>query len=232
MSGRILADPRTRGEGLAVDSLSSTDSHLNEPGMRDAVDSLILAEMTRMQTDGAFDANNLSAMYLDGSAHLLPSARFASELVEAELRLMQQGQRTQPQMNLTAYDQVPEPSSNLVEDLQQAVRRAETALEAQMSRTINTELSSKYGTDQWKMANSHIEGILQAARTKVSHLTAQGASIEASREGVQLPHSQRLVTLGKRYAEVVQNNFATELACVDAEREVKRLRGLAASIGR
>ena len=41
----VLADPARRVEGLAVDALPYVDDELDAPGMRDAVNALIIEEM-------------------------------------------------------------------------------------------------------------------------------------------------------------------------------------------
>lgn len=45
----VLADPLRRVEGLIVDSLPYVDDELDAPGMRDAVNALIIEEMGRYQ---------------------------------------------------------------------------------------------------------------------------------------------------------------------------------------
>ena len=43
----ILADPAKRVDGLCVDGLAYFDTEIDEPGMRDIVNGLILEEMAR-----------------------------------------------------------------------------------------------------------------------------------------------------------------------------------------
>lgn len=227
----ILAEPGVRVPGLSIDSLPAIDGQLDEAGMRERVDELIIEEMKRMAGEERITAQS----YLSGTRlhHFIDLATdSASALVRAELQRMVRGEPAESRVSPAAYSILTPPGDSAGPgEWESAVRRAEIALEAQTLRTINTELAAKYGVDTWRVGAANVEQALVSARTRAAALAQDAARLDAARSSAQAPHAARLTNLAKRYAEAVESNFATELACADAEREVKRLRSMATTRG-
>lgn len=134
-------------------------------------------------------------------------------------------------LDVGRYTKVEAPSGDAAGQPQAweaAITHAEVALEAQTLRALNLELMSKYGTDSWKLAVAESDRLAGQARSQVASLSSSADAVNTARKAAQEPQAARLKTLARKYAASVDANFQTELACADAETEVKRLRKLVA----
>jgi hypothetical protein len=96
---------------------------------------------------------------------------------------------------------------------------------------MNAELLATYGVDAHKAHLADLDKIAAAASARVAAISARIESVNAARKAGQEPHGPRLKTLARKYSEAAAASFDVEVACADAEREVKRLRGLARERG-
>jgi pre-mRNA-splicing factor SPF27 len=246
-SSQILADARARVQDLTLDALPAVDEEvsgccnqyfiarasvltkaimtslsilqINEPGMRDVVNGLILEEMSRFEPPDYLSNTPLGAA-------ISSATEVRSELIRAELERISRGEAMQ-KLDVSGYDRISAPSGSAAEDPEawtSAVRRAEVAAEALSLRAINVELMSKYGPDAWKAHVSDVEKLSNAARSRADAAAASCAVVNEERRVAQEPYARRLQTLTRKWATAVDSNFQIELACVDADREVKRLR--------
>jgi len=123
-----------------------------------------------------------------------------------------------------------------------AVARAETSVEAQAFRAANVELALQYGVESWRAAAGEADAAAAAAAARAAALQARIDSVNAARgaaqtggagagagSGVgagagQAAPGARLRMLGRKAAQIAETNFETEVACAEAEQELKRLR--------
>lgn len=166
----------------------------------------------------------------DGTFETMPS----SAAVRAELSRIAAGEPRQNTLDSARFDFPPTPSGQAAEDpvtWDMALARARVAVEAQALATLNVELGGRYAVDAWKTHVTQLGGLQTVARARVAELTTQITATNAARKASQEGAAARLRALTKRAAETAGNNFAAALACDDAAREVKRLRGVAERAG-
>ena len=70
-----------------------------------------------------------------------------------------------------------------------------------------------------------------AQRSRTAGVAARVDAVNSARKAAQEPHGARLRALTRRWEAAVTTNGQIELACVDAEREVKRLKLVAREAG-
>lgn len=255
MATHFLADASRRGDGIPLDALPYADSELDEPGMRELVNSLILEEMSRYpgawreqgpscgQSGAVLHPRRFTSAAPDYSAEMPPlpagpDGTFetvpASTAVRAELERIASGAPSTVSTDAARFDFPATPAGAAAEDpaaWDTAVARARVALEAQALAAINAELAAKYSVDAWKSHVAQLDSLQSVARARVQALQAQVTATNAARKAAQEGHSVRLRALTKRAADTAGNNFATAVACDDAAREVKRLRLIADHLG-
>lgn len=191
--------------------------------MRDRVNNLILEEMGRFQPPDYFEGTAL------GSA-LTAAATVSSDLIRAELEMLAKGE-SHPRIDVSRYESASAPTGAAAEDpaeWESAVRRAQVAAEALSLRSVNLELMSKYGVDAWKAHVSDMEKLSTAGRANADAAASACGVVNEQRRATVEPHAQRLHGLQRKWAQAVDSNFQIQLACSDAEREVRRLRALVA----
>jgi hypothetical protein len=209
--------------------------------MRSAVNEMILEEMARMDAEGRRADDYLSLSSSSSSSSVPPgpddpTVRVASARVHAELDRLARGEGrpagegVQQAGGSAAGSSAPAaPAAGAAADPEAwdgAVRRAQAALEAQALRALNLELMAKYGVDAWRAHVGDADRLVASARARVLALQGEADAVNAARRATQEPQAGRLKTLARRYTDGVASNFQTELACADAEAEVKRLRRL------
>jgi hypothetical protein len=200
--------------------------------MRTAVDALILQEMARMEGEGGFRVADYiaPATGLQGA----PDLASASALVRAEMGRLARGEGAGPRLDVSRYSSVTAPSGAAAGDVgawEASVSAASLALEAQALRGINLELMAAYGEALWKAGAGEVDAQLAAQRRHVAALTAAAEGVNGARKAPAEAAAGRLKALARKYEESVGMNLATELACADAEVEVKRLRRAVADGG-
>jgi hypothetical protein len=244
----VLADAGARVEGLVLDALAYIDEEdvslfgrdqarhcciavrevltrysdprflPSQPSLRAQVDALILEEMTRMDVPD----------YL-GQSHLRnPAVGSRSALVAAELARLEKGDASPSSgVDASRYEMPQAPTGAAAEDplaWEEAIKKAEIALEAQTLRAINLELASKYGVDAWKAAAEDADRLASGFKARVADLAHRADTLNAQRKAEQERHGPKLKALARRYDELVSASFATELACAEVEADVKRRR--------
>jgi hypothetical protein len=175
-------------------ALALLDTQLDEPGMREHVNSLILAEMEAMAACGAAD----EASYLSRLPPLPPPA--ASPLLAAEFSRASRGERPPP-LPASQYSLPPVPSGAAAEDpaaWEAAARGARLALEAQALHALNLELAARYGGEAWRAAVTHASALAAAARREVAALAGAAGEANAARAAAQEDAGARLGALAKR----------------------------------
>ena len=263
----IMAEPITRGDGVLVDALPYIDDEvrtvvclcdrdrqtthatttnvrvpppkpqIDAPGMRDAVDALILAEM------GSF----VPPDYL---ADLPPPPPVpSSALLAAEVaRIADSGGNRASAASaaamaaVAAFERVPPPppppagdggatEASTAAAWESAAARLAVAHEATVLRAINVELMTRYGVEAWKVHVAGLEGMHAATKARVATLAARIEAVNGARKARQEKFSGRLAGSVRKWREAVDTNLQVELACHDADAEVRRLKRLAVDAG-
>lgn len=196
---------------------------IEDPAMRERVDQLILEEM------GNFNPPDYLADFP------LPSTTPFSEAVSSELERLAAGGPLPPRPNLYAiFDMVAPPAdadADTLDAWERSLARAKVAVEAQGMRAINVELMTRYGVDAWK---AHVDGVDKMHASMKAHVASLQSKIDAVnavRRSRQEPAAGKLKSLVRKWHETLDSNLQVELACHDAQVEVKRLKKLAVDAG-
>jgi hypothetical protein len=207
----VLAEPRLRGDGLAVDAIDAVD----EIDDLAAVEALIQAEMTRFEPEDYLARLPAPPAARDGAMTKLP-----------------------PYVPGTWDALPPAPAATVeagdaaVDEWERAVIRARVAVEAQSARAINLELASKYGVEAWKAHLQGLERLETAAKGRVAAIARKVEEVQAARAArVTEAAAAKLRGSVRRWTDAVGSVTTAELAVAEAQREVKRLRKLADAAG-
>ena len=181
-------------EVLPEGALPLLDTEIDEPGMRDYVNGLLLAEMEAMAGEGAAD----EAAFL---ARLPPAPPpRASPQLAADLARASRGERPPP-LSVSRYALPAVPSGAAAEDpaaWEAAARGARLALEAQALYALNLDLGARFGGEAWRAAVAHSSGLVASARRGAAALAAEAAAANAARAAAQEDAGARLGSLAKR----------------------------------
>lgn len=156
--------------------------------------------------------------------------------MQADLDRIASGEEPAPR--LRARDALPPPppegAAAGLSAWQDAVSRASAAAEAQAVQSLNLELASRFGVAAWKAhasADGDLDRVLAGLKASSAALRARIDQLNAARAAAAESQAQRLRSLVGKRQEATDTATHLELACADAEREVKRLRTEAVRLG-
>jgi hypothetical protein len=145
----ILAHSRRDG-AMTLPSLQ-----LDEPGMRELVNSLILEEMARYPAPDYVGEMPPLPCGPDGTFASVP----ASSAVKADLEAISSGaMRTPFDAHHFDFPTTPDADADITV-WEAALARAKVAVEAQLLASINLELFNKYAVDAWKTHVGQLDSI-------------------------------------------------------------------------
>ncbi len=197
-------------------ALPLVDHELDEPGMRDYVNSLILAEMEAMALEGLDEAAYASRLpRLPGS--------LLSATIELELAAAAPTSHAPTPPALASYfgcsvgpfqapPPIPGPGSIAPDVQTTATRGIGVALEAQGVLSLNVELASRYGVEAWRAAVGDSSTMTLHLRREEDSLAAEVQAVNARRMAAQEASAVRLTSLKRRLEEVQASNFALAVA--------------------
>lgn len=211
-------DESLRNHGLVIDSLQFVDSELDNDEMREKIDNMILETMRDMPFDPDF--------YLKRVPNANPTF---SALIENSLEKVANDEPTQPlSFNHTPVAPSPDAGSEVWKD---ACKNLFIATEASVLEAINLELAAEYSVDAWKKAVQNADSVLQVTRNRVARLKKQLDEINTVRSDEQNLKASRISQLKRKYQTIMNDNLQVQFAVLDAEKNLKRLRSIAASKG-
>ena len=185
----LLCDPASlNDDGVSLIDSLPCDAELDAPGMRDAVNALILEEMEAMAAAGLADAS----VYLSRAPPVPPMRAGA---------LLGGGAGGVAPLDFSRYGAPVEPTGASASDpaaWEAAAARAALAVEALEARSVALELSSKYGADAWRTAVRDAAALAASATTAAAKTAARNAELEVARADGVRTAAPRLATYAKR----------------------------------
>eukprot|EP01138_Halocafeteria_seosinensis_P007011 gb/GECG01007169.1/.p1 GENE.gb/GECG01007169.1/~~gb/GECG01007169.1/.p1 ORF type:complete len:258 (+),score=45.86 gb/GECG01007169.1/:1-774(+) len=220
----ILADPRHHS-GVTNDALPYVDREYDDSKMAEYVDGLVQQEMDTMARE-----ENISLKDYEARLPAYPSTREmeSNPLIKNEMDRIARNE-PMPQLDMSRYEpdkQAPqtEKEKNDPDAWQHSIDRLKTQLESKLIEHLNLELVNKYGADGFKRNADTIEQIKNRYQHELEEIRKRSDILNKRRKRKQEEAAPRLQTLYRRWMETVDTNFHTELACLDMEKQVKRMR--------
>ncbi|RWS01891.1 pre-mRNA-splicing factor SPF27-like protein [Dinothrombium tinctorium] len=199
---------------VLVDALPYIDMGYEEPGVREAVLSMIEEETKRYKP---------TKNYLEYFPPLNLN-EFETELMSKELERLSNRQPMEI-LNMKRYE-LPAPSAGKMTDVtawNEAVENSMAQLEHQYVRICNLELMSKYGAAAWKAYNTVLVQMMQTANQRLQDLRKQIQEINWKRKNSQTLAGEKLKTLADKWVSLVSKNYEIERVCVEIENEILQL---------
>lgn len=131
--------------------------------------------------------------------------------------------------SLQKYEKLPSPndphlSTKNMNNLETTIQQSQRAIEYQNFTGINLELLATYGIPSWKHQVQSLDHEHKQLQQQNEELLTSINSINSLRKSSQTLLTSKLQNLHRKYNELTETNFYTELACQDMEAETKRLR--------
>jgi pre-mRNA-splicing factor SPF27 len=197
-----------------VDALPYYDQGYDESGVREAALALVEEETKRYRP---------TKNYLDNLGPARYDA-FETEIMKTELERLQ-ARLPMDMLSMKRYE-LPQPSAGRMTDVaawQESVDNSHAQLSHQALRIMNLELMSQYGSDAWKVSNSVLQQMLDAARKQLVDLRKQIQEINWQRKNEQTSAGAKLRQLEESWVGLVSKNYEIERACMELEAEVQEL---------
>ncbi|KAF4040927.1 Breast carcinoma amplified sequence 2 (BCAS2) [Phytophthora infestans] len=199
-----------------IDSLGYVDTEYNSPASQQQVQAQIRAEMSTFSPPQ------------DKYLAYLPSY---SPTFGGRARLQTEFKRVAANVPLDAIDmnryQVKEPTgkhSKNLESWENAVKQLQVAVEHQSNRVTNLELQQGYGTKLAKVRAAVLDGVNAQYERTLKELKAASDKINLARQQDQARNAAKLHIYQSRYYELLSKNAAIKRACVEQERQQKRIK--------
>lgn len=193
--------------GLSLIDSLECDADIDAPGMREAVNALIIAEMESMASEAGVDGSE----YLS-RAPPVPPVRTAP--------LVSTGVSS---IDSSRYDAPAAPPLDAGADAWEgAARRAALAVEALEMRTVHVELASRYGVELWKVAVRDAVASAANAARDLAAVQARVGEIERARADALRSAAPKLAALGKRLGDAEISGTVLSVAISGARGELER----------
>ena len=184
------------------------DTELDEPGMRDYINTLLLEEMEVMAGEGQDERAYLCRLATLPPSLLSPLLLAEIESVVAAGRGVSGGVGGVGSGSQLAPPPAP-PAGAAGAPLDPALwrslaERAEVSLEHQALLAGNLELASRFAVDTWKAAVSDSQALVARLKGQVQALEGEAEAVNAGRTLAQEGAVKRLGALGKRLREVTE----------------------------
>ncbi|GAB5358829.1 hypothetical protein AAMO2058_000492400 [Amorphochlora amoebiformis] len=198
---------------IVLDGLPYIDKEYSNPALKSLVDKMVKEEMRSFRPP-----DYLASMPM-------PDTRQSSVVVRDMFDRKSAPPKTP--FNSERYQVIP-PKSDDIKEWKAALKRAQTALEHQTTRVINLELMKRYGSNSWR-AYADILGEHQEILSK--YLKEQKHEIREmnrKRKASQLAVAPQIQQGEKKWFEYAYRNNELQVVCLQLEKQVKKLRRLAA----
>ena len=182
------------------------DTELDEPGMREYVDTLVLAEMEIMASEGMDESFYLSKLPLLPVPILSPVL-----LAELEAVACRRSRPAAPHLEKPIPPPPPPPIGTNPLDpsvWRRLAERAEVSLEYQSLYALNLEIASLHAVDTWKNAVGDTRALVERLRGDALTASSNVDAINVERAVAQEAVVVRLEGLRKRLREVQGSNTA------------------------
>lgn len=216
-----LIDPREHG--TILDALPYIDAQYSDETMREEVDKLISAEMSR--------STKSPESYLVERGLTRPELRI-SALAQHEFARIENG-KPQVLVNMFRYKVEPpaEEDKNSLQAWRLAVDNASAQVQATKVRVTNLELSHRFGPNAWKLHAEQLQTLNNGLEENIQEVKQEIENINRKRKTEQTKAGSKLEHLTKKWATTIQKTNELEGVCYMLEKEVKKLRKQAVKTG-
>lgn len=199
---------------VIVDALPYIDQGYDEPGIREAVMTMVEEETRRYRP---------TKNYLE---HLpqLSLHQFETEIMKTEFERLQ-SRLPMEMMSMKRYE-LPQPPAGKTTDVAswaECVDNSSAQLEHQATRIANLELMARYGAESWKAYNAALVRILHQLQRQLQELRKEIQEVNWQRKTTQTEAGEKLKHLEASWVSLVSKNFEIERACVELEKEIAGL---------
>lgn len=156
---------------IFLDTLPYIDLDYDEESMKKYVDSLIHEEMSKMS-----------------NTHLFPTSSFefsSSSLLKNEYERFKRGEKADITHNSSISD----------DSLIEKIKRIESALESERVRSVNLDLSMKYGQDALKYHSRYLNNITKRELKHLEHVEEDQKRVNKERKMEQLKAGTNLQSM-------------------------------------
>ncbi|GFR19981.1 pre-mRNA-splicing factor SPF27 [Trichonephila clavata] len=196
---------------VIVDALPYIDQGYDDPGVRDAVFSMVEEETRRYRP---------TKNYLE---HLPPVNlhAFETEVIKTEFERLQ-ARLPMDVLSMKRYE-LPQPPAGKMSDLAawtESVENSMAQLEHQATRICNLELMGIYGCETWKACNSVLVQMTNQAQKQLQDLKKKILEVNWQRKSSQNTAGEKLKDLESSWVVLVSKNYEIERACAELEKEI------------
>ena len=206
----LLCDAASFGpSGLSLIDSLECDADLDYPGMREAVNALILAEMETMASEGV----------ADGVEYLLRAPPIPP------LRVVNNDR--EPPLDMARYETpMPPPANADALTWEAACSRAALAVECLEMRSVHLELASRYGVDVWRTAARDAAACAVGMQKELKRTQTAVAQVEMSRAEALRGAAPLLAGFSRRVGDAETSGVALAVALAGAVTELDRVKRL------
>ena len=207
-----MTDDQLDAEG----ALPLLDHELEEPGMRDYINGLVLAEMDAMAAEGSDELHYASRLPPLPPSHLSAAQLAELDRVAAAAAAAAPGPSGAAARAASPPPPPPPPPGAGARAWRAAADAAAIALERQGLAALNSELAARYGSEAWRVAAGDSAALVARVRSDVGALAARVAAVNAARAAAQEVAVGRIAALRKRAREQQGANLALAGELADA----------------
>lgn len=199
---------------VVVDALPYIDQGYDDPGVRDAVFSMVEEETRRYRPTKNY-LEHLPSLNLHG---------FETEVIRTEFERLQ-ARLPMEVLSMKRYE-LPQPVAGKMTDLAawtECVENSMAQLEHQATRICNLELMNIYGCEMWKSCNSVLTQMVNQTQKQLQDLRKKIMEVNWQRKNSQNTAGEKLRDLESSWVGLVSKNYEIERACADLEKELSIL---------
>lgn len=144
--------------------------------------------------------------------------------MKAEMDRISSGKRMD-MMDMRRYE-MPGPPPGRLTDLSawtDSLANSHSQLQHQQNRITNLNLMHNYGTEAWKVANTHMSNLLTAALKDLTQVRKQVQEVNWQRKSAQTSAGEKMEKLSETWSLLVSKNYDIESACLQVELMIHKL---------
>ena len=162
--------------------------------------------------------------YLD---HLPPLQlnRYETSLMRREMDRIGSGKLRMEQLSMKRYE-MPGPVPGRLTDISawsECVANSHSQLQHQCNRIANLQLLQRFGTEGWKVSNTHLSHMLHAAQQDLLSVRKLVQEVNWQRKTAQTTAGDQLNGLQETWSSLVHKNYDIECACLMMQSDIDRL---------
>lgn len=196
---------------VTVDALPYYDKGYNEPGVREAAESMVEEETRRYRP-----TKNYLEYLQTPNYHA-----FETEIIKNEFERLAARQPMEL-LSMKRYE-LPIPPSGQKNDVtawEECVKNSMAQLEHQSVRIQNLELMLEYGCNGWKVHIEYLVEMLQDAQKKLQNVKKHIQEVNWARKNEQIHAGEKLHQLEGDWVNLVSKNYEIEEAILKLQGEI------------